>query len=400
MKFMNKKEQVLDIQLTPYGEYLLSKGEFNPEYYAFYDDNILYESQYAGYSDSQNNVEGRTQEDTPQLESQITFSTRDLFNNVATNRRLTPGLFIRGGYVRTARDMVVAGGAEIFSLTAPGNPYSFPISQEKAALEEELKKRQELASINSSFFDRYGYGLQYCLGKSDFLKTDAPAWSISLLRGEISGSASAITGSNTPTINIPQLDITLTYKINIVSDIHFISDSELAVSYPNGSYLDVRPEIAIAQILERNSEFTKENFDIEVFEVSEATFKKNKFAVKAIEDGHRSVIETLRPLKFRRIPSLIQNNVLLEEDEIFISSEPLTQENVEYYFDIKVDSEISEQLICSSVSELKSKGFYVDTGIVCEDVENISLVDIYSTDASSEPCPDVGEDPCEPGTVY
>jgi len=46
-KFLNKKEQVIDFQLTPYGNYLLSTGVFKPAYYAFYDSNILYDKRYA-----------------------------------------------------------------------------------------------------------------------------------------------------------------------------------------------------------------------------------------------------------------------------------------------------------------------------------------------------------------
>ena len=78
MKFMNKKEDVLDIRMTPYGEYLLSQGRFKPEYYAFYDDNILYEPQYAGqnHSDKQRDIEPRIQEDTPQPTTQIVFSDK------------------------------------------------------------------------------------------------------------------------------------------------------------------------------------------------------------------------------------------------------------------------------------------------------------------------------------
>lgn len=45
-KFLNKKEQVIDFQLTPYGNYLLATGIFKPSYYAFYDSNILYDKQY------------------------------------------------------------------------------------------------------------------------------------------------------------------------------------------------------------------------------------------------------------------------------------------------------------------------------------------------------------------
>ena len=48
MTFLDKKEQVLDIQLTQYGKYLLSKGKLKPVYYSFFDDDVLYDSTYAG----------------------------------------------------------------------------------------------------------------------------------------------------------------------------------------------------------------------------------------------------------------------------------------------------------------------------------------------------------------
>ena len=49
-KFLNKKEQVIDFQLSRYGKHLLSVGRFKPVYYAFLDDNILYDGSYAGLS--------------------------------------------------------------------------------------------------------------------------------------------------------------------------------------------------------------------------------------------------------------------------------------------------------------------------------------------------------------
>ena len=45
-KFTNKKEQVYDIKLTSYGHHLMSIGEFAPEYYAFFDDNVIYDIEY------------------------------------------------------------------------------------------------------------------------------------------------------------------------------------------------------------------------------------------------------------------------------------------------------------------------------------------------------------------
>jgi hypothetical protein len=45
-KFINKKEQVYDLKLTSYGHHLLSIGEFDPTYYAFFDDNVIYDNSY------------------------------------------------------------------------------------------------------------------------------------------------------------------------------------------------------------------------------------------------------------------------------------------------------------------------------------------------------------------
>ena len=42
MEFFNKKEEVIDLQLTQFGRHILSKGKFKPVYYSFHDDNILY----------------------------------------------------------------------------------------------------------------------------------------------------------------------------------------------------------------------------------------------------------------------------------------------------------------------------------------------------------------------
>jgi hypothetical protein len=47
MEFFDRKEEVMDIQLTQYGKYLLSQGSFKPELYAFFDDDILYDQRWA-----------------------------------------------------------------------------------------------------------------------------------------------------------------------------------------------------------------------------------------------------------------------------------------------------------------------------------------------------------------
>ena len=76
MSLFNKKEDVVEIQLTPYGKHLLSKGKFKPEYYAFFDDDILYDGQYADLDEVQNDVQDRI-EKTPRTKTQYVFSSRE-----------------------------------------------------------------------------------------------------------------------------------------------------------------------------------------------------------------------------------------------------------------------------------------------------------------------------------
>ena len=67
--FINKKEEVIDISLTQHGKYLISKGKFKPSFYAFYDDDVLYDAAHAKItSGSQNENLTRIKEKSkPQL---------------------------------------------------------------------------------------------------------------------------------------------------------------------------------------------------------------------------------------------------------------------------------------------------------------------------------------------
>ena len=65
MEFFNKKEEVLNVELTEYGEYLLAIGKLNPTYYAFFDDDIIYDSSYAGFTDEEQNAIQDRIEQTP-----------------------------------------------------------------------------------------------------------------------------------------------------------------------------------------------------------------------------------------------------------------------------------------------------------------------------------------------
>ena len=85
--FLDKKEQVLQFELTPYGKHLFSIGELDPKYYSFYDDDITYDYNYQtgssipapDFVEPQNNVVTRIK-DTQRIGS-VTNFTEFLTNN-------------------------------------------------------------------------------------------------------------------------------------------------------------------------------------------------------------------------------------------------------------------------------------------------------------------------------
>jgi len=75
MTFFNKKEDVMKIELTPYGRHLLMKGQLKPHYYAFFDDDILYDARCAGVTENTTDAKTRILVDTPSLKPPTTLTS-------------------------------------------------------------------------------------------------------------------------------------------------------------------------------------------------------------------------------------------------------------------------------------------------------------------------------------
>ena len=73
--FFNQKEEVIDIELTPYGKHKFSLGEFHPHYYSFYDYDILYEGAYGALTETQNNIVTRIKSGTPYVKTLCNFTS-------------------------------------------------------------------------------------------------------------------------------------------------------------------------------------------------------------------------------------------------------------------------------------------------------------------------------------
>lgn len=77
VKFFDQKQEVIQIELTPYGRQLLSEGKFAPSHYAFYDTNILYDGAFGGITETQNTIVDRIKDGTPRSRPVTKFHTTE-----------------------------------------------------------------------------------------------------------------------------------------------------------------------------------------------------------------------------------------------------------------------------------------------------------------------------------
>ena len=356
MTFFNKKEEVLDIQLTQFGKQLLSIGKFKPVYYTFFDSNILYDGDHGEITEVQNDIEGRIQENTAQLKTQHAFSGR------ATDYTLI-----------------------VNSMT----------DDERLELPEEDRVRiQSTPEKHFSLVDP--------MGDSDFQSRMAPNWKIVFLDGEYANTASFfLTGSNPllppivgsyPDLQIPQISLNVTYVTKVLTAAEMIEEEaniailnqfnvknnnetdpiESSITFQDGSRVDVNFKDGNRDLLlmveENGVTFEKENFEIEVYIIEpDASYT---------------------PLFFKEEPTNIVDGLLISETIPEINPD-IDDTYVEYYFDINVDSRINKKTICESISEVKSKGIYVDNPIECEDViSSPTTISPYAEGAKDPACQD------------
>lgn len=307
MTFLNKKEDVVDLKLTHFGKRLLATGKFKPVYYAFFDDNILYDVAYAGSgSEEQSKSEERIRDETPTLSTQYTFR-----------------------------------GSELVEL--PG-----------------LQATAEKTEI-----------LQYPLGTSNYEERNAPAWKIKALHGEFTRTASMLTSSahvatkeQRKSLRIPQIDADMIYKQHVfpnglTGEENFKADDYVAVFEDSSAVVWEKPYILL-EIEEKNSIFSRENFDIEVFEI----FEKK-------EDKEQSDGSTLKDVI---VKEELQSLTFLLDD--FATPRA---EHIGHYFDIMFDEEIEASRICPHLSPQSKKDIFADEQYDCEDYFAADAVskDIY-----------------------
>jgi len=304
MRFFDQKEEVIDLQLTQFGKSLLSDGKFKPAHYAFFDDDILYDFNYSStysldgftytnndFDPTQSRIHDRITKETPRLKTQYIFQS-------------------------------------------PGEPSFTTIERDEQAF-----RVSDIPSEKTQISSERSYNLGSPIGNSSFGSEFSPSWEVDFLYGTFNRFAGHHTGSNFSNIKIPQLNFTVDYKTycSKVDENEFLienyipeelleltlDEEGIAMGPANDSTVfQVKPDYLLLEIAENNTDFLKENFDIEVFEVTDVGQKDSL--------GKSIVIE--KPLIFF--------NPDIDED--------LGPEHVEYWFDIEVDEDILPEYFCAS----------------------------------------------------
>jgi len=339
-KFLNKKEQVIDFKLTNYGHYLLSLGRLSPTYYAFYDDNVLYDGEYAGLTESQNRIHERIKNETQYLEG---FT---LFQDVEK---------------------------EIQQITET-NGDSFFEGDITPIMEEPRRDNLKLTSmIGDAFLD----------GETQ----SAAAWKIVLLDGKIADSQPIDSHND---IQIPQLNIDVNYTTKVIdseinydpSDVRQLTDR--IGGFADGKMIELISDNVLVYADEVNTEILTENFDIEIFEIITGSALSTARAEALASSRELSTFK--RKYFNKEIPQVV-NGYLVSNTPTISAAEDYTTGSVEYYFDVSTDSEINEIAACKAANEFNKQSYYVDLDFECERVrEDFTFSDIYGKVTEPEIC--------------
>jgi len=332
----------------------------NPYYYTFFDDDILYDSRYGGFTETQNSIQMR-----------ITGSarTRTQYN-------------FSGVETEINKEMAIL---------------------DEIAIRTEEMTEQEFIGIQATK-DR-DYALSLPMGRSDVGNENYPAWHITCLNGFI---ASSIPYSTSSLGIIPIVQLTLDdviYKTEVKNKseedaqalqldetLNQIGESAPAADpsdlilanriYDDGTYISIEEDYILFELLEKNTPFEEENIDIEVFKYQENQQTGN---------------EVLIPLKFMKPKEAVVNDILVDDVDPELSQyAQLTPGCVEYFFNVWVDEEIDPETLCKAVVERRTQGLYAPPIKCPEEIPRIAAPNLYGPGLDGQGAPDecAPEPPC------
>ena len=358
MSYLDPKEQVIDLQLTPYGEFLLSIGRLNPEFYAFFDEDVIYNSKFANNSnEDQNKIQERILDETPRMSAQKSISGRE--EDYISKRNLNGNVIMFDGSTKPfSIDFL---GSEIFG--------SLPTSVTEVDILNVLRTEPEPMQESLKM---------QALGKYDPSNGFAPAWNVAFLKTKLSSSSNTLSVSGSKGVleyNIPQLNADIQYEVKRNSRQYNVSfepenlaaenDPSIAptsidvngrvdfISYYDGASIETIQDYLVIRMEEANTFFEKDNFEVELFEVAPSpnAFSNEEILIKKPFYKNRDVF----------LEDVIKGDVAVN--------------SVENFFDFLVDGEISSEIMCPLIGFDKTKQFYITKMYNCEQEPILSMKD-------------------------
>ena len=338
MTYFNKKFDVLGIELSPYGKHLLQNGKLMPKYYAFFDDDVIYDCAAANFTENNSEIRNRILNETPVLRPHYMFKTIEDIN---------------------------------------GKDQPFPTSQYD-------KVKRPIADETAKF-------LQYSLGSSDPTKEKAPAWEMYSLINEISSSAMQLhaTGSfytqegrrkSFQPLNIAQVNYDIDYEMSIrnkdddgpLTGTKGTANLPISTVMDDGTYINLEEEQVLSYLIEQNGFQFGESLELEVF-MFETTGSGDQM----------TFTDELIPLKFVKRKPQIVNGILLDEEADTYAfredADAITPQHVEYYWDCRLDREIPLDDLCKGLAQLKAAGINIDGLLDIECPDDIGQASIYTS---------------------
>lgn len=194
----------------------------------------------------------------------------------------------------------------------------------------------------STFEKEYSEGT--LLGTSNY-DDKIPSWDIKLSNCELSSSVQILTGT-LGDIFIPQInlkDVYVTLKSSTLEDFNFeilencqhgnleiCENDQDFEGFPDSTIFKVLNDGIILEISENNVSLDNENFEMELFEVS---------------GNNLNILKSIK--KFNNVNDGILEDVDSEE------TPEINKDFIEYYFDLKVDSEIDDNLRIGKVGNFE-----------------------------------------------
>ncbi len=352
MEFFDKKQDVINLKLTRYGRQLLSVGEFEPVYYAFSDDGIIYDTRWVSGSvraEEQWLVEKRIQEETPRIET--------LNSKVGAER-------------------TIFNTADISSYALEKNIIDlFNLGTDPQDLEELEEYKTGRLKLDPDFADNEKL-LINLLGQKRYFNNKAPAWNVLFYNGEISASARTYQ-HNGIAAPIPQISSSLKdtiYRVPPDMDIYEVEPTLAAkMEIPLGEspdpvgfldpnfvgqdgsdifqYEEALAEVVWSATMPTGSIVIEKDYLLVSFEEANVDFEEENFLLEVYEVTETDDIQGLKKMTFNG------------EDDAGLTADAIAD-----MFDIQFDGEIDRSLACFHINkspDLKTKNIYTTDVFDC-----------------------------------